>query len=100
MSDDLVDSLAADAMAAAIAESRSPSSFTYVIFDLDGSLLDYEGQSHVALCEGLRGAGLGLDGSDAVSWELHASIIGMRPEGWSKQILTALKVPAETFTPE
>lgn len=67
----------------------------FAIFDLDGTLIDYEGQSHVGLAEGLRGAGLE---PEALTWELHASIIGMRPENWSHKILTNLKVDLEAFS--
>ncbi|CAE8615836.1 unnamed protein product, partial [Polarella glacialis] len=69
----------------------------FAIFDLDGTLLEYEGKSHVALCEGLREARLG---EEAVSWELHASIIGTRPETWSREILAKLGVPPEVLSAE
>ena len=49
--------------------SRTPGSFPAALFDLDGTLLDYEGASHVALNTALQGHG-------AVDWALHASIIG------------------------
>lgn len=71
--------------------------FRCAIFDLDGTLLDYEGQSHIALAEGLNGAGLT---PDALTWEIHASIIGTRPESWSQNILKVLGVAPEAFSPQ
>eukprot|EP00421_Protoceratium_reticulatum_P029295 CAMPEP_0168475510 /NCGR_PEP_ID=MMETSP0228-20121227/61398_1 /TAXON_ID=133427 /ORGANISM="Protoceratium reticulatum, Strain CCCM 535 (=CCMP 1889)" /LENGTH=163 /DNA_ID=CAMNT_0008491579 /DNA_START=135 /DNA_END=623 /DNA_ORIENTATION=+ len=89
----------ADASADGAGSSGStvlPSGRRFVIFDLDGTLIDYEGQSHVGLAEGLRGAGLE---PWVLTWELYnASIIGMRPESWSHKILTSLKVDLEAFS--
>ncbi|KOO25658.1 had-superfamily hydrolase [Chrysochromulina tobinii] len=34
------------------------------------------------------------------SWELHASIVGTKPEDWSRNILEALGVPPEELTPK
>ena len=65
-----------------------------VVFDLDGTLIDYEGASHTALAMPLERRGRNL------TWELHASILGTKPEDWSCHILEALGIPAEELTPE
>ena len=64
-----------------------------IIFDLDGTLIDYEGASHVALEIPLKRRGRELP------WELHAQIVGTKPEDWSRNILSALSLLDE-FTPE
>mmetsp|Transcript_18812 Transcript_18812/g.28291 ORF Transcript_18812/g.28291 Transcript_18812/m.28291 type:complete len:238 (+) Transcript_18812:78-791(+) len=78
-------------------KSRTPASFKYCIFDLDGTLLDFEGASHIGLARGLKGAGLP---EEAMAWELHGSIIGMTSKAWSKKLLEALEVPPEKLSPE
>ena len=65
-----------------------------IVFDLDGTLIDYEGASHVALAMALERCGRSF------SWNLHASIVGTKPEDWSRNILEALGVPPEELTPE
>lgn len=52
-----------------------------IIFDLDGTLIDYEGASHVALHRPLVWRGHSL------SWALHAQIVGTKPEDWSRTIM-------------
>jgi len=56
------------------------------IFDLDGTLLDFEGASHDALNAPLLRFGKHVD------WRLHASICGKPAHAWSKEILEALNV--------
>lgn len=51
-----------------------------VVFDLDGTLIDYEGASHEALNTALRGQG-------KVDWELHSRIVGRRPTDWANIVL-------------
>lgn len=58
-----------------------------VIFDLDGTLIDFEGVSHVALEAPLARRGAKLP------WELHGKIVGRKAEDWSDQILEELKMP-------
>lgn len=55
-----------------------------VIFDLDGTLIDYEGASHVALARPLERRGKDF------SWDLHAQIVGTKPEDWSRKIVDAV----------
>ena len=64
-----------------------------IIFDLDGTLIDYEGASHVALARPLQRRG------HTLPWELHAQIVGTKPEDWSHRILTALNVSESELTP-
>ena len=64
-----------------------------LIFDLDGTLIDYEGASHTALARPLEARGYSL------SWEVHASIVGTKPEDWSRNVLAQCGVPAEVLTP-
>ena len=54
-----------------------------IIFDLDGTLIDYEGASHTALSRPLERRG------KSFSWELHATIVGTKPEDWSENIIAA-----------
>jgi beta-phosphoglucomutase-like phosphatase (HAD superfamily) len=55
-----------------------------IIFDLDGTLIDYEGASHEALHRPLARRG------KALSWNLHAQIVGTKPEDWSRNVLAAV----------
>ena len=54
-----------------------------IIFDLDGTLIDFEGISHRALAAPLKKRGC------AFSWELHARIVGTKTEDWSRTIVEA-----------
>ena len=54
-----------------------------VIFDLDGTLIDYEGASNTALKRPIERAGYG----DNFTWAIHGSIVGTKPEDWSKKVL-------------
>ena len=54
-----------------------------LIFDLDGTLIDYEGASHVALAQPIEARGRSF------SWEMHAQIVGTKPEDWSARIVEA-----------
>ena len=64
-----------------------------IIFDLDGTLIDYEGASHIALARPLEQFG------KAFSWSLHASIVGTKPEDWSRKIVDATNL-ADIMSPE
>ena len=87
--------LEASAGAAAPAPASERISIDAVIFDLDGTLLDYEGLSHELLKAPLEARGV-----EGFTWDLQASIVGSRPERWSEQILEALDVPRDVLTPE
>jgi len=63
-------------------------------FSKDGTLIDYEGASHEALERPLQRRGKDL------SWELHASIVGTRPDSWSVNVLSACGLTHEKLTPE
>ena len=65
-----------------------------VIFDLDGTLIDYEGASHKALAAPLERRG------KAFTWETHANIVGTKPEDWSRNVLSAVGLSADVITPE
>lgn len=71
-----------------------------VLFDLDGTLLDFEGSSHNALNAPLIGKRFPGDETKRVTWKLHAQIVGKPKTAWSNEILTALEVSAEDCTPE
>lgn len=77
-------------------EAGSPCSVDVdaVIFDLDGTLIDYEGLSNEILGAPLKKRGFQF------SWELQAKIVGTRPDSWSVVILEELGVPADVLTPE
>ena len=62
-----------------------------VIFDLDGTLIDFEGASHAALASPLERRGLSF------SWGLHGRIVGTRVDHWSRAIVEATGIP---LTPE
>ena len=64
-----------------------------IIFDLDGTLIDYEGASHIALARPLEKRGYQF------SWELHATIVGTKPEDWSRNIMAASGCPPSVLTP-
>lgn len=67
-----------------------PLNVTGMVFDLDGTLLDFEGVSHTALNEALAGLG-------EVSWSLHGKIVGMRAQDWARIVLEANRVPTTTL---
>ena len=77
-----------------LASSTKKVSIDAVIFDLDGTLIDYEGLSHEILGAPLASRGY------ALTWELHAQIVGTRPDSWSRAILGALEVPEAVLSPE
>jgi HAD superfamily hydrolase (TIGR01509 family) len=69
-------------------------SFDKAIFDLDGTLLDYEQESHEAIksvCEKYGGKNFTL--------AIHASIIGTKNEFWSRKLVTELGM-TDLLTPE
>ncbi|CAE7195519.1 GPP1 [Symbiodinium sp. CCMP2592] len=65
-----------------------------VIFDLDGTLIDYEGASHEALEAPL------LRRDKALSWDLHGKIVGTKTEDWSRKILQDVSMDPGALTPE
>jgi pseudouridine-5'-monophosphatase len=69
-----------------------------ILFDLDGTLIDFEGASHVALSRPLEARGRSL------SWDAHARIVGTKQEDWSRAILEAeglaAELPAERYVAE
>ena len=64
-----------------------------IIFDLDGTLIDYEGASHTALSRPLERRG------KALTWEIHAAIVGTKPEDWSVNVLRAVGLGADELLP-
>ena len=56
---------------------------TYAIFDLDGTLIDYEGASHEAFMRVLARF------NKKFSKELHSAIIGTHHDSWSRKIIDA-----------
>ena len=82
-----------NAMADLSAFDAVPVEIEGIIFDLDGTLIDYEGASNAALAVPLTKRG------KQFSWELHAQIVGTKPEDWSRQIVEAVGLGQE-LTPE
>ena len=69
-----------------------------VLFDLDGTLIDYETLSHDTLEKPIKDRGFG-----EVSWDLHGSIVGMKHSDWSRIILEKVGITADKsidFSPE
>ena len=60
-------------MADSSASDAVPVEIEGIIFDLDGTLIDYEGASHIALSRPLERLGLA-----PLSWETHATIVGTK----------------------
>ena len=70
------------------------------LFDLDGTLLDFEGAAHACLNSALTPAVLNWLGRDEpVTWALHAQIVGQKGTLWSRTILDALEVPSSMLSP-
>ena len=63
-----------------------------IIFDLDGTLIDYEGASHEALERPLLDRGI-----KTFSWDLHSKIVGMKTEDWSRIVVES--TPALGLSP-
>jgi len=82
--------------------ASSSGNYKGVLFDLDGTLLDFEGPAHLALNSALTPAVHAYLGNDTqpVTWELHAKIVGQKGTLWSNSILDLLEVPSEILTPE
>lgn len=70
-----------------------------VIFDLDGTLLDFEGPSGECLDLALRGVP-GVPDDARVTHRMHLSIIGMTKADWSRKLLAELGIPAEVLSPD
>ena len=69
------------------------------VADLDGTLLDFEGASHVALNTAAERA-LGPAPSDGwVSWSLHAEILGTKEEDWSRKLIRSFGATEEQLAP-
>ena len=63
-----------------------------IVFDLDGTLIDYEGASHEALAMACNKYGA------TFTWDLHAKIVGMQPESWARIIIDELGLEAQGVT--
>ena len=74
--------------------------FSAVLFDLDGTLIDYETVSHLALRAPLARRRLLKEHDNLLPWAVHGAIVGMRNEDWSRGILSLLGVSPETYSPE
>ena len=71
-----------------------------ILFDLDGTLLDFEGAAQLCLNSALTSTVHSLlKTTSPVSWQMHASIIGQKGTLWSETILNLLQVPATVLTP-
>eukprot|EP00672_Neobodo_designis_P006508 CAMPEP_0174879364 /NCGR_PEP_ID=MMETSP1114-20130205/83223_1 /TAXON_ID=312471 /ORGANISM="Neobodo designis, Strain CCAP 1951/1" /LENGTH=351 /DNA_ID=CAMNT_0016114757 /DNA_START=47 /DNA_END=1102 /DNA_ORIENTATION=+ len=70
-----------------------------VLFDLDGTLIDFELLSEECLNAVLRETP-GVPSTAVVTRELHAGIIGMAKRDWSRQLLQQLAIPEDVLTPE
>lgn len=57
------------------------------LFDLDGTLLDFEGASHRALNTALRPHSASFRDDEPVSWALQARVVGTPEENWTRVIL-------------
>eukprot|EP01066_Platyproteum_vivax_P012337 Platyproteum_vivax@DN5605_c0_g1_i2.p1 len=66
--------------------------FKGALFDLDGTMIDYEGPSHQALNAPLKKL------NKAVDWDLHSKILGTPPTYWAPFILKELDIT--TITPD
>jgi HAD superfamily hydrolase (TIGR01509 family) len=64
------------------------------LFDLDGTLLDFEGSSHDALNAPLQRF------NKTVEWALHASIVGKPKTAWTTEILKAVDIGQEEYHPD
>eukprot|EP00808_Paulinella_micropora_P000016 g24686.t1 len=71
-----------------------------IIFDFDGTLLDFEGASHVALTEALNGAKDSHGNLITVSWATQSSLVGTRPVEWAPNVLRDYNIPPEWLTPQ
>lgn len=63
----------------------------YAIFDLDGTLIDFEGISGQALKTVTNRSG---NGTLEFTSDLHASILGTPSSYWSKKLITDLEITA------
>jgi HAD superfamily hydrolase (TIGR01509 family) len=72
-----------------------------VLFDLDGTLLDFEGCAHLALNRALGPAVRAkLGDEEPVTWELHAQIVGQKGTLWSRTLLQRLDVDPQLLAPQ
>merc|ERR1711871_627933 len=69
-----------------------------VLFDLDGTLLDFEGGSHDALNKVLEP--YNSTGKAQLTWEMHGTIVGRRASEWSAEILEQCGISSDALAPE
>lgn len=77
-----------------------PKTIDAAIFDLDGTLLDFEGASGAALNKAV--SDIRLPGSDAppvVTRKMHCEILGTHKDDWSPKILAQLGVHQSLLSP-
>mmetsp|Transcript_23234 Transcript_23234/g.37317 ORF Transcript_23234/g.37317 Transcript_23234/m.37317 type:complete len:332 (-) Transcript_23234:197-1192(-) len=95
-------SLASKTEAAALKDPEiridSPLKIEAVLFDLDGTLLDFEGGSHDALNKVLEP--YNSTGKAALTWEMHGTIVGRRASEWSAEILEQCGISPDVLSPE
>jgi pseudouridine 5'-phosphatase len=73
-------------------KKQKPIRIEGIVFDLDGTLIDYEGASHEALALACKKYGA------TFTWALHAKIVGMQPESWAKIIIDELNMSEKGVT--
>eukprot|EP00468_Gymnochlora_sp_CCMP2014_P011860 CAMPEP_0167764804 /NCGR_PEP_ID=MMETSP0110_2-20121227/14272_1 /TAXON_ID=629695 /ORGANISM="Gymnochlora sp., Strain CCMP2014" /LENGTH=267 /DNA_ID=CAMNT_0007652321 /DNA_START=128 /DNA_END=931 /DNA_ORIENTATION=+ len=76
----------------------TPVKIEAVLFDLDGTLLDFEGGSHDALNKVLEP--YNSTGKAQLTWEMHGTIVGRRASEWSSEILEQCGISPDTLAPE
>ena len=65
-----------------------------IIFDLDGTLIDFEGASHEALNAPLAAHGR----AGGLTWALHGRIVGRKGEDWSRIVLEVMSMECHMKT--
>ncbi|GAB5372787.1 hypothetical protein AAMO2058_001694700 [Amorphochlora amoebiformis] len=77
---------------------NGPLKIEAVLFDLDGTLLDFEGGSHDALNKVLEP--YNSTGQARLTWEMHGTIVGRRASEWSSEILEQCGIAPDVLAPE